>query len=84
MIEQSARQVYWISYADLILYCNNVKLSIFLMNPYKKSTTNGLFLWHHLQRLKLVLSEARNMEIDIDFMNTIFTGYNGYNYDRSF
>lgn len=44
----------------------------FLMNPYKKSTTNGLFLQHHLQRLKLVLSEARNMEIDIDFMNTIF------------
>lgn len=44
----------------------------FLMNPYKKSTTNGLFLLHHLQRLKLVLSEARNMEIDIDFMNTIF------------
>lgn len=43
----------------------------FRINPRKKSTTNGLFLEHHLQGLKHVLSEARNMEIDIDLMNTI-------------
>lgn len=59
-------------YADFILSCDaSVGLFIFLINPRKKSTTNGLFLKHHLQRLKHVLSEARNMEIDIDLMNTI-------------